>query len=284
MQSKPSWLDTSTILRGVVGSEALGLSDGTGDTDELGICLEPIEEAVVVGEGFQQYVYRTAAERTGIADAPSQPGDLDLTVYGLRKFCRMACSGNPTIMLLFFLKGAANNAIGNKLQEMYPLFVSQRTGGAFLGYMQAQRQRLLGERGQKRCKRPDLEEKYGYDTKYAMHILRLGMQGVELLETGSLTLPMRPAERDYLLGVRAGAESLNDVLTKSGELEQQIKDLLDTSSLPKIAAVDAIEAWMQQRYLDWWKATQKHLRAKPDNTFEEYHPLNEAKGMAGAKE
>jgi hypothetical protein len=31
---------------------------------------------------------------------------------------------------------------------------------------------------------------HGYDTKYAMHVLRLGLQGVELLTTGRFTLPV----------------------------------------------------------------------------------------------
>jgi len=45
---------------------------------------------------------------------------------------------------------------------------------------------------------------YGFDTKYAMHMLRLGFQGVELLTTGRLSLPMREPERSYLLDVRRG--------------------------------------------------------------------------------
>src|SRR5688572_31106775 len=45
-----------------------------------------------------------------------------------------------------------------------------------------------------RSHRPELEEMYGFDTKYAMHMLRLGFQGVELLTTGRLNLPMRSEE------------------------------------------------------------------------------------------
>ena len=33
--------------------------------------------------------------------------------------------------------------------------------------------------------RPELVAAHGYDTKYAMHALRLGLQGIELLTTGS---------------------------------------------------------------------------------------------------
>jgi hypothetical protein len=38
--------------------------------------------------------------------------------------------------------------------------------------------------------RPELVAVHGYDTKYAMHALRLGLQGIELLSTGRITLPV----------------------------------------------------------------------------------------------
>ena len=38
--------------------------------------------------------------------------------------------------------------------------------------------------------RPELVAVHGYDTKYAMHALRLGLQGIELLTTGRITLPV----------------------------------------------------------------------------------------------
>ena len=35
-----------------------------------------------------------------------------------------------------------------------------------------------------RVNRPELIAAHGYDTKYAGHVLRLGYQGIEFLETG----------------------------------------------------------------------------------------------------
>jgi uncharacterized protein len=87
------------------------------------------------------------------------------------------------------------DSIGHELRSLAPQIISRRVQGPYLGYLQAQKQRLTGERGQKRIHRPELEEMYGFDTKYAMHMLRLGFQGVELLTTGRLSLPMREPER-----------------------------------------------------------------------------------------
>lgn len=230
------------------------MSGASGDRDEKGVCIEPLE-AFVGFSPFEQYEYRSAAEREGKTDAKSGPGDLDLTIYSLRKFLGLALGGNPTIIELLFIKNYVRvNAVGSHLQEMAPLIISRQCGRRFLGYMQAQKQRLMGEIGQKKVNRPQLEEQHGYDTKYAMHILRLGFQGVELLSTGKLTIPQIDEPRAFCLATRTGKVPLQDVLTKAGDLERELKGLLDTSPLDEYPNKELIEEWMIGRYWQWWRA------------------------------
>lgn len=249
--------ESSLCLSAPVGSTIHGLSlAGTDDLDIMGVCIEQASDMIVLGQSFEQFIYRSAAEREHHHDAPSMPGDLDLTIYSLRKFCRLAANGNPTILNLLFIPHEYHQtctAVGHTLQAMASVFVSKEAASHYLGYMQAQHQRLIGLRGQKRIKRPDLEEKYGYDTKYAMHMLRLGYQGVELLETGHLQFPMAEEPRSFLMQVRRGEVDLQTVQTKAGDLEAQLKDLKETSLLPAHPDRDAIEDWMQQQYLDAWR-------------------------------
>ena len=46
----------STILRGLVRSTVHGLhvNDGIEDRDEMGVCVEPFENAMTLGEPFEQ--------------------------------------------------------------------------------------------------------------------------------------------------------------------------------------------------------------------------------------
>src|SRR5262245_40833898 len=79
------------ILRVLVGSEVHGISiAGQGDRDEMGVCVEPPETVAGLSR-FEHYQFRTQPD-----GAPSGPGDLDLIVYGLRKFATLASQGNPT--------------------------------------------------------------------------------------------------------------------------------------------------------------------------------------------
>src|SRR4030095_7550105 len=88
-----------TILRGLVGSTVHGLNvnDGIEDRDEMGVCVEPMPAALALSRPFEQFIYRSAAEREGRANARSTGGDLDLVIYSLRKWMRLAVKGNPTI-------------------------------------------------------------------------------------------------------------------------------------------------------------------------------------------
>jgi len=222
----------------------------------MGVCLEP--RRYVVGFGrFEQWVYRSAAEREGDAGARSQAGDLDLTIYSLRKWARLALQGNPTVLLLLFLPEDAvvmRTEPGERLQKLAPAFASRRAGRRFLGYLEAQRLRLVGERGQRDINRTYLVEQFGYDTKYAMHMLRLGFQGVEFMESGRLTLPIREPVRSQLMEVREGRSNLADVLAECNRLELRLSELLESSPLPPEPDTKTVEDFMMDVYATAWAA------------------------------
>ena len=85
----------------------------------MGVCVEPRRYAVGFGK-FEQWAYRSAAEREGRAGARSQAGDLDLTIYSPRQWTRLALQGNPAVLLLLYLPDNAvviRTSAGKQLQE-----------------------------------------------------------------------------------------------------------------------------------------------------------------------
>ena len=108
-------------------------------TTEMGVCIEP-PEYILGLRRFEHCVARTQPE-----GSPSGPGDVDLTIYGLRKFALLASKGSPTVLLLFFVRGddvLEQSELGAAMQAMAPAFLSARTGRAFLGYLNAQARNL----------------------------------------------------------------------------------------------------------------------------------------------
>ncbi|MBB4916234.1 hypothetical protein FHS44_003322 [Streptosporangium saharense] len=243
--------DRHTIFRFQVGSGLHGTAiAGTDDRDEMGICVEPA--SYVVGlRRFDQYVYRTQPE--GVR---SGHGDLDLTVYSLRKWMRLALDGNPTVLLGLFVPEAEIVSItdlGRDLLTEGPGFIlSRQAGHRFLGYLRSQRERMVEHPNGKRTNRPELIALHGYDTKFAGHMVRLGAQGVELMEHGTITLPMPEPWRSLITGIRKGEHTREETLAIAADLEARLEKLLSTSPLPETPDRDRSDQWLINAYTQTW--------------------------------
>ena len=244
--------EKATILRCEVGSKAYGTSvdESQSDRDEMGVLLEPLR-IILTKDNPKPFVYRDAVEREGTHNAKSKAGDLDLKLYGLKHFCHLALNGNPDVLMLLFTKPLVADARGMRLQELRQSFLSQQCIPKFKGYMQGQRLRLQGLLGQKDVNRPELVEKYGYDTKYAMQMIRLGLQAVEIISTGQITLPMASAQ--LCKDIRVGAYTQPQVVEFGRELEDLIDKFAKTTPLPEKPNSDKVWDFAGSLYLELWK-------------------------------
>jgi predicted nucleotidyltransferase len=240
------------ILRTVVGSGLHGIAiPGTDDHDEMGVFVEPDECILGLAPPVPHYVFRTQPE-----GARSGPGDIDLVMYSLRKYLRLVTKGNPTALLPLYAQGAdvlVLTPLGEELRAMAPAVLSRRAVRRFLGFMNSQRERLLG-RG-KAPNRPELVARYGYDVKYASHALRLAYQGREVLRDGHLTLPMPVAEREEVLRVKSGGvPELSDVLDRIAAVQAEIEERLDAgrTPLPAEPDLDTVSAWATDAHRRHW--------------------------------
>lgn len=89
--------------------------------------------------------------------------------------------------------------------------------------------------------RAELERRHGYDTKHAMHLVRLMRTGLELLESGELHV--RRADAAELNAVRDGALSFEALETLATELRARMSAAVARTHLPAdidYAFVDAL--------------------------------------------
>lgn len=236
------------ILRVEVGSTAHGTgSTDTEDYDEIGIMTLPIEQTI--GIPVRSERHETIIYRPGRAEGErSQAGDYDLSVHSVRKFCRLAAEGNPSILMVLFGPVRYATPLGEQLIGMRDAFWHQGAKAKFLGYMRAQRERLEGVRGGKHTNRPELIDLHGYDTKYAMHMLRLGIQGKEYMAGGHITMPMHEEERQYLRDVRNGEIPYAEVIDYANELEFLLLAL--ESPAPVRPDFERINTWLLRCFMN----------------------------------
>ena len=88
--------------------------------------------------------------------------------------------------------------------------------------------------------RAELERRHGYDTKHAMHLIRLLRMAVEILSTGEVHVRRRDA--DELVAVRRGALSFEALLEQADGLGAQLKALSAASPLPSLPDEDCLNA------------------------------------------
>jgi uncharacterized protein len=248
-------LPPTTILLVEVGSTAHGTGiPGGEDHDELGVVVESAAEVV----GLDEFGFRTVMQRTQPEGARSGPGDVDRTLYALRRFLRHAASGNPSIMMSLWAPVLHATEEGHELRALADAFAGRHVIPRYRGYMQSQAERLLGVRGGAHGRRggggrEELIAAYGYDTKYAMHCARLGYQGIELLETRSLTLPIAGPHAEWLRAVRRGdvpfGEWWERVLGLDATLERMRKD----TSIPAGPERERIEAFSVEAHRSIWE-------------------------------
>jgi predicted nucleotidyltransferase len=94
--------------------------------------------------------------------------------------------------------------------------------------------------------RKNLVSKYGYDTKFAMHLLRLLLECKELLLTCKLNFPL--SSKDFLLEVRNGKYDMQQIKDISYKLEQEIDTLAEITKLPAKPDFQRVENFVIHTY------------------------------------
>jgi len=74
------------------------------------------------------------------------PEDVDLTLYGRRKWARLACKGNPSVLPFFFAKPRFAHPLWSRLWEHRSLFFARNHVEQFLDCAESQVKRLYNER------------------------------------------------------------------------------------------------------------------------------------------
>ena len=240
----PASLPSRPVIVGETGSHAHGLNIETSDHDYLGlytdrpdqlIGLKPLRKGVRKGD--QPEGVRLSA------------GESETTYHAVRKYAALAAQGNPTMLTLLFTPIlTVPDEIG--LQENRDMFLSKRVARTHVGYADSIIAQLTGKKAPHPY-RPELIEKYGWDVKHTMHALRILLQGIELLTTGHMELPMAPPLRQMLLGVRHGLYSKQFCLDWIKDLRSSI-DKLD-SILPDEPDYNRINHWLIDVHNKEWE-------------------------------
>ena len=252
-QAKPNFAQygfpyPANLIQAFIGGSQLhgAKVDSTDDTDWYGVFIEPPEKIVGLDRD-EFFVFTTGGKKGG-----NGPQDVDVCLYSLRKWAGMAAKGNPSALHFVFAKEQFSTGWWQQVREKRDIFACRKHLNPFIKFADDQMDRLLGRKGQKNIHRAELEKAHGFDTKYAMHVIRLYLEGKEYMETGTITLPNPYV--NLLVDIRIGKYKLSEVEAMGKQLQIETYSAQNNSPLPDKVDLEAVTKLITGVYLDFWRS------------------------------
>ncbi len=233
----PRWLPTNVIYECIMGSVAYGVSSDTSDMDVYGICIPqknnmfPHLNGEIPGFGVQTERFgRYSEHHLKDPDAMGGKGrEYDLTYYGIVKYFEMAMTNNAEIIDSLFVPHECvlhSTYVGNLIRENRRIFLHKGSWHRFKGYAYSQ----LAEIGKHTAvgKRKALIETYGYDVKFAYHVVRLLLEAEQIMLEGDLDIRRH---REQLKSIRRGEWTEEELRRWASEKEAGLEKVYLESKL-----------------------------------------------------
>jgi len=223
----PQLFDLNPILLGRVGSKAYGTDTPESDSDYMGVSIAKLD----VYMGLDQWC------NDGTKEFKREDDSFDSVVYELKKFLRLCLNFNPNVIPLLWIRPEDYIIIepeGQLLIDNRHLFNSKRAYNTFMGYAQGQINRMkVGSTGKLGAKRKELVEKYGYDTKFAYHTIRLLRMVRQFFITHGTQLGVyREHDAEELKDIRNGKWELKKFYDECEDYMEDIKIQKEASDIP----------------------------------------------------
>jgi predicted nucleotidyltransferase len=239
-----------------MGSTAYGVATDKSDLDIYGFCIPPKHiifphlHGYIAGFGqqpekFEQWQMHHVKDE-------ERKTEYDLTIFNIVKYFSLVMENNPNMIDSLFTGQNAIlhcSAIAQMVRDNRKLFLHKGSWHKFKGYAFQQMHRMRSreereveaqvyiDKNEKvpehlqipQGKRKQLFEEFGYDVKFAYHVVRLIDEAEQILSEGDLDLT-RNAEK--LKAIRRGEWKIEDVRGYFTEKEKALETAYANSKLP----------------------------------------------------
>ena len=211
-------LQRYVIYRCIVGSRAYGLDDAESDTDRRGVYLPPAELHWSLYGVPEQLDYNATEE----------------VYWEAQKFVTLALKANPNVLECLYSPAVEHaTPLAQELLGIRQDLLSKMVYQTYNGYVISQFKKLQA----------DLRNKGEIKWKHVMHLLRLLMAGITVLEESYVPVHVGD-HRDRLLAIKRGEVAFDQCEVWRGELHEQFDKALAQTKLPERPDYEAANAWL----------------------------------------
>lgn len=234
----PRFLRSNVHYETIMGSIAYGVNEDTSDFDVYGFAIPPKGilfphlEGYIPGFGTKPPEFGQFQQHH-LMDPQAEGGkgrEYDLNIYNIVKYFDLCMGCNPNMIDSLFTPRRCvlhTTIVGERVRENRKLFLSKLCWHKFKGYAYAQVKKMKSQN--RTGKRAEVVEKYGYDLKFAYHVVRLMCEVEQILEEGDLDLERN---REQLKSIRRGEWTLEEIEQYFARKEVSLEELYSKSDLP----------------------------------------------------
>ena len=235
LKSAPSYAENNIIWEVITGSQSYGVSRDNSDMDLVGVCIPPktmlfphlageIIDLSKPAPRFKTY------QQHGMVENGSNK-EYDYCLYSITWFFRLVMENNPNMLDCLFTPRRCvtqSNAIGEMIRSERKRFLHKGCKQKIMGYAYSQLKKLKGKNYKEGTKRQQEVAETGMDMKFAYHVVRLVLQGEQILSEGDLDIERN---KETLKDIRAGNWSVDRINQWFTGKESFIDDLYLKSDL-----------------------------------------------------
>ena len=239
----PKWLADNTCYLTVMGSDAYGVSSGSSDLDVYGFCLPPVENIFshLGGEipGFGKQIKRF--DQWQEHHVKHDEKEYDFVVYNIVKYFQLCMENNPNMIDSLFTPQRCiihSTALGEHVRANRKMFLHKGSWHKFKGYAYAQLHKIKNKVNSSNPKRAETIEKFGFDIKFAYHLVRLLNEVEQILVEHDLDLERN---REQLKAIRRGEWTLEKIENYFYDKERSLEATYSSSTLQHSPNEDKIK-------------------------------------------
>jgi predicted nucleotidyltransferase len=233
----PSFLPDAVQYETIMGSVAYGVSNDTSDMDVYGFCIPPKDmifphlrgEIPGFGEQIKRFEVWQQHHIKHVDDVTGKSREYDMSVYSIVRYFQLCMENNPNMVDSLFTPANCvlfSTPVGNLVRERRKLFLHKGSWYKFKGYAYSQMSKIQTKNPE--GKRKELIEKFGYDVKFAYHVVRLLDEVEQILTEGDIDLQRN---REQLKSIRRGEWKLEDIARHFTEKERELEGVYSASKL-----------------------------------------------------
>lgn len=243
----------------MMGSIAYGCNDDYSDIDIYGFCVPNQEDVFPHLRGeipdFGTHLQRFNQWQEHHIEDKEKSRMYDVTIYSIVKYFDLCMDCNPNMIDSLFVPNRCIlhiTKIGQMVRENRQLFLNKKAWHTFKGYAFSQSKKMINKEPE--GKRRAIVDKFGFDVKFAYHVIRLLCEMEQIMATGDLDLER---DREHYKAIRRGDWSKEQVLDYFNKKERDLEELYLKSSLRHNPAEDAIKSLLLSCLEEHWGSLTK---------------------------